>query len=209
MSTSEFGYITSQDQSFGNNKGIFSPTDIYDLTRADKYTNYGQLELIETQTVSSVSQVDFTNLSNYNVHFFTLNNFHCDDNKDLNVRTLVGGSVQSGGSDYGRAFQACAPSYYYEDRDASLDRLRIIPEVGNATGECLNGYIYMYHALDNTKFTFFTTQFSAVKYDGKTLNNFGTGSYQQSNSLSGIRFYMSSGNINEADISIYGVKEYS
>ena len=49
---SEYGYIPeSPAQSFGNNKGIFTPNDIYDLTRADKYTQYGQLELIQTQTV--------------------------------------------------------------------------------------------------------------------------------------------------------------
>ena len=51
---SEYGYIPeAPEQSASNNKGIFTPKDIYDLTRADKYTNYGQLELIETQTVSS------------------------------------------------------------------------------------------------------------------------------------------------------------
>ena len=64
---SEYGYIPeAPEQSFGNNKGIFTPKDIYDLTRADKYTNYGQLELIETQTVSSaVSSVDFTNIKDF------------------------------------------------------------------------------------------------------------------------------------------------
>ena len=37
---SEYGYIPeAPEQSFGNNKGIFSPKDIYDLTRADKFTS--------------------------------------------------------------------------------------------------------------------------------------------------------------------------
>jgi hypothetical protein len=37
---SEYGYIPeSPEQSFGNNKGIFTPKDIYDLTRADKFTS--------------------------------------------------------------------------------------------------------------------------------------------------------------------------
>ncbi len=37
---SEYGYIPeAPEQSAGNNKGIFTPKDIYDLTRADKYTN--------------------------------------------------------------------------------------------------------------------------------------------------------------------------
>ena len=54
--SSEFGYIPeSPEQSFGNNKGIFTPTDIYDLTRAGKFSTFGQLELIETQTVSGVT----------------------------------------------------------------------------------------------------------------------------------------------------------
>ncbi len=53
--SSEFGYIQeSPEQSFGNNKGIFTPTDIYDLTRADKKTNYGQLNLIQNQTFTKV-----------------------------------------------------------------------------------------------------------------------------------------------------------
>jgi len=36
----EYGYIPeAPEQSFGNNKGIFKPKDIYDLTRADKFTS--------------------------------------------------------------------------------------------------------------------------------------------------------------------------
>ena len=206
---SEYGYIPeSPAQSFGNNKGIFTPNDIYDLTRADKYTQYGQLELIETQSVSGVSAVDFTTLSDYDIHFFTFNNLHCDDNKDLFSRVLVGGSEQSGASDYFRAFQACAPSYFYADKDPDLHSIRIIPEIGNATGECINGYIYMFNALDSAKYTFFSQQLASIKYDGKTLNNFGASGYMQSNVLSGVRFYMSSGNILSADISLYGIKAY-
>jgi len=206
---SEYGYIPeSPTQSFGNNTGIFTPNDIYDLTRDDKFTQYGQLELIETQSVSGVSAVDFTTLSDYDIHFFTFNNLHCDDNKDLFSRVLVGGSEQSGASDYFRAFQACAPSYFYADKDPDLHSIRIIPEIGNATGECINGYIYMFNALDSAKYTFFSQQLASIKYDGKTLNNFGASGYMQSNVLSGVRFYMSSGNILSADISLYGIKAY-
>ena len=133
---------------------------------------------------------------------------HCDDNKDLFSRVLVGGSEQSGASDYFRAFQACAPSYFYADKDPDLHSIRIIPEIGNATGECINGYIYMFNALDSAKYTFFSQQLAAIKYDGKTLNNFGASGYIQSNVLSGVRFYMSSGNILSADISLYGIKAY-
>ena len=66
-------------KSFGNNKGIFTPTDIYDLTRADKFTNLGQLELIETQTVSSaVATIDFQSIqgNKYDIHLFAFNNIN-------------------------------------------------------------------------------------------------------------------------------------
>ena len=205
---SEYGYIPeSPAQSFRNNKGIFTPNDIYDLTRDDKFTDYGQLELIETQSVSGVSAVDFTTLSDYDIHFFTFNNIHVDDNRDLFSRVLVGGSEQSGASDYFRAFQACAPSYFYADKDPDLHSIRIIPEIGSATGECINGYIYMFNALDSAKYTFFSQQLASIKYDGKTLNNFGASGYMQSNVLSGVRFYPNAGNI-AGTISIYGIKAY-
>ena len=90
--SSEFGYIPeSPEQSFGNNKGIFTPTDIYDLTRADKYTNYGQLEHIITQTASSDSSIDFTAIqeTTYNVHFLTVNNYQANtDNSILTIDCL-------------------------------------------------------------------------------------------------------------------------
>ena len=48
-------------QSFGNNKGVFDPADINNLVKDDKWTQYGQLELIETQTFTGVNaNIDFT-----------------------------------------------------------------------------------------------------------------------------------------------------
>ena len=70
--SSEFGYIPeSPEQGFQNNNGIFTPTDIYNLTRSSKFTEYGQLKLIQTQTVSS-AVCDFTDLQieKYSVHLF-------------------------------------------------------------------------------------------------------------------------------------------
>ena len=85
---SEYGYIPeSPAQSFRNNKGIFTANDVYDLTNQDKWTNYGQLELIETKSFTGVSSIDFDNLgTGYNMHLFTFHNIHVDDNRDLFIR---------------------------------------------------------------------------------------------------------------------------
>ena len=49
----EYGYIGKEvTQAFRDNKGIFTPQDIIELDQENKWTNFGQLELIETQNVS-------------------------------------------------------------------------------------------------------------------------------------------------------------
>ena len=49
MSSNEYGYIPEVAQSFGDNTGVFDPADINNLVKDNKWTQYGQLELIETQ----------------------------------------------------------------------------------------------------------------------------------------------------------------
>ena len=51
-----------------SNKGIYSPKDTKFLMDMQQFTRLGQLELIQTQTASSATNVDFTNLGNFNVH---------------------------------------------------------------------------------------------------------------------------------------------
>ena len=48
----EYGYIGKEvEQAFRSNKGIFTPQDIIELDQENKWTNFGQLELIQTQTI--------------------------------------------------------------------------------------------------------------------------------------------------------------
>ena len=77
MSSNKYGYIadTGPEQAFRSNTGVFNPADINELIAEDKWTNFGQLELIETQTNTSgsadIMTVNFENIqeSVYNVHF--------------------------------------------------------------------------------------------------------------------------------------------
>ena len=160
MSTSEFGYIPeSPEQSFGNNKGIFTPTDIYDLTRADKYTNYGQLELIETQTASTSSSLDFTDLGSYNVHFMTLNNFQADTTSTASVLGRLsnnGGSSYISTSNYQRAWFRIRTDGTTSDingtNKTSFDSFFAIDSDYRSS----QGYIYFYNLLDSSKYSFVT-----------------------------------------------------
>ena len=213
MSTSEFGYIPeSPEQSFGNNKGIFTPTDIYDLTRADKYTNYGQLELIETQTASSDSALDFTSLQEniYNVHFFTVNNYKPqNDNAILRLRFYESGVLETA-SVYQYAFQVNqASGVAGETKSTGKDYLRAVFGTGNFGDESGQAYNYLYNLGDNTKYSFQTMQGILLNQTPDLQQQFGSGVLPQASRVTGLNFTPHTGTNFSATISLYGIKEYS
>ena len=212
---SEFGYIPeAPEQSFGNNKGIFTPKDIYDLTRADKYTNYGQLELIETQTVSgAVAGVDFTNLGDYNVHFITTHSFSsATDYGSLGLRVSTDSGSSFKTSSYQYANQYANVGGFGEQRATSTDMIRqMTPPNSGSSPFASNGYAYLYNLLDSTKYSFVTYHSTAVisassSYEGY----FGSGVYPVAETHNAFRLMTTnSSNVDNGTISLYGIKDYS
>jgi len=199
---SEFGYIPeAPEQSFGNNKGIFTPKDIYDLTRADKYTNYGQLELIETQTISSTTaSMDFTNLGNYNVHFITYNDFQGSSNASLTLLFSNDGGSSFITSGYQIAFQiGTYAGSFSESKATSFSDIRLTSATANE-----NGYCYMYNLLDSSKYSFTTSHTI-----GRTDFKFGSAVKPTAETHNAIRLIPAGVNIETLTASLYGIKAYS
>ena len=217
MSTSEFGYIPeSPEQSFGNNKGIFTPKDIYDLTRADKYTNYGQLELIETQTYSSaVSFVDFTSIdeSTYNVHFMTFSQMSgaTDNTETISIRFYESGVLETASVyQFARQSAGLNPSVgFLEGKNTGADKISTLFGSGTATGENDSGYAYFYNLGDSSKYSFATFQCVGLTNESYYQGSFGSAVLPQASTVDGIRIFMNSGNYNDFKVSLYGIKEYS
>ena len=196
-------------QSFGNNKGVFDPADINKLVKDDKWTQYGQLELIETQTVSGVSAVDFTNLGNYNVHFLTINNYKpATDNTSMLIRLSDDSGSTYESSNYKWAhLQIYAPTEVFEYRSTSATSLEINRENGTGTNENGNAYIYFYSLEDSTKNSFTTSHSTqATKFSGQLAMQFGSGVYSVKSSINASRLLSSSGNLS-ATASLYGIAE--
>ena len=213
MSTNEFGYIPeSPEQSFGNNKGIFTPTDIYDLTRADKYTNYGQLELIETKdlTGTTPTAIDFTDLKEdiYNVHQITYNNLQITGGLDT-IRARVsndGGSSFESTSQYDGAIQTMTTAGSFgESTRTNFDAFDRIGQ--NAVNQAYNGYIYIYNAGDSTKYTFLTHHVTNQN-DGF---RFGGQVYHVAETVNAFRLFLTTHTFKDVGsvVSLYGIKEYS
>ena len=112
-------------QAFRSNKGVLTPNQIIELDNENKFTKYGQLELIETQTISSTpTTIDFTSIKEniYDVHFMTYNNVHGNSTtaQDMGARVSNDGGSTFESSNYQHANQdGRADGTFSENKDTS------------------------------------------------------------------------------------------
>ena len=212
---SEYGYIPeAPEQSAFNNKGIFKPKDIYDLTRADKWTpELGQLELIETQTISSsVASVDFTSIdeSTYNVHFVTINNLLFSDetgNELLSYQLYESGVLKTSSYQYAQQYGTSGGSFG-EQRSTGTSYPFLSLSAGSSGRDVTNCYVYFYNLGDSSKYSFSTNHTTHAKGDLRFA--FSSSVLTSTSQVDGIRFRSSNtANITQGTISLYGIKEYS
>ncbi len=206
---SEYGYIPeSPAQSWGSNKGIFTPNDIYDLTRSDKYTQYGQLELIQTQSVSS-AVCDFTSLGDYDIHFFTFQDVEVTTQTEFGYRLS-----DDGGTSFETGYQFAnqrgfADGSFAERKSEAQDSVRLAGDLTTDSSSRCTGYLYLYNALDSTKYTFGTMHCSFT-YNPTAGFEYGSSVYATNSSINGIRFGEGTtvSAVTSATISAYGIKAY-
>mgnify|MGYP003657115321 CR=1 FL=1 len=200
-------------QSFQNNKGVFDPADINNLVKDDKWTQYGQLELIETQTPSGASTVDFTSIKEniYNVHFLAVNNLQISDSgsRQVKIRFYETGTLETS-SVYDYAYQrGDSNSAFGEERSTSASNLLQFRNFGSADSNAsAGGYSYFYNLGDSSKYSFQTMHSSYLDNSSNAEFSFGSGVLHQASQVDGIQLVSEAGNIS-ATISLYGIKEYS
>ena len=209
--SNKFGYVGADipTQSFGNNTGVFDPNDINNLIADNKWTTFGQLELIETQSItSSTATMDFTNLGNYNVHFLVYSN--ADPNTDtvsLITRLSNNGGSSFISSGYQYALQlGKGDGSFSELRTTSIGQLTVFGGAGTGANEVANGYCYFYNLLDSSKYSFSTNHLSSLNHQPLLEMRFGSGVYPTAETHNAIRILFSSGNINNLQASLYGIR---
>ena len=203
-------YIGTQPNDVKKNTGIYTPSEILQLTKEGSWG--GSLELIESQTISSdTAQVDFTNIkgAKYDVHVLQASNIkNASDNQQFAIRMSVGGTFDTD-NDYQRAiFTISADGGTDESRDSNINNIFFTLNQGNATNEKGNGYAYFYNLHNSSKMSFVTLQTTTINVNGHYKMNFGGGVYDQTASVDGIRIFMSNGsNIESGVFKLFGIKE--
>jgi len=169
----------------------------------------GKLELIETQTVSNVNYVDFTNLqeSTYNVHFVTVSNLQATTTSTAAYVQLFESGVIETGSVYQFAYQEqdLGAGTVTENISTTATSIGIDYDFDPATPR--NNYFYLYNAGDSSKYTFATWHYAGLN-NGGLVYKFGSGVLPQTSTVDGFRILSSTvSNINIDSVSLYGIAE--
>ena len=213
--SNKYGYsgVDIPTQAAFANVGKFDPAEINELVADNKWTQYGQLELIETQTFSGVNSVTFTNIkqNEYNVHFMTFNNCKSASGQTNNqlLQLYEAGIGFETGNVYHYANQfGSSGGTFGQNRSTSNNGLRLNGSA-NANNQH-NQYCYLYNLGDSTKYSFMTSHSMCIYLTGQTpFMFFGSAALPQASEIEQIKYFAaSSGNIS-GTVSLYGIKEYS
>ena len=195
-------YLGTQPNDVKKNTGLYTPSEILQLTKDGNWG--GSLELIEEQTFSATTTIDFTSIkgNKYDVIVAQLNDVQTNGGNDnIDMRFYESGVLETA-SVYQYALQYGYPSTFGETKSTGANRMVIAP---NQNSENTNGYIYFYNLNNSSKYSFYTVQTTNLS-GGNFFFYFGGGMLPQASVVDGIRFFSDTYNL-EGGISLYGEKQ--
>lgn len=192
-----------------NNSGVFSITDVSELQSQGKLG--GSLELIEEQTFSGVSVVDFTSIqeNKYDVHYMQLSNIKHTGGLSTTRFQLYESGVLETASVYQYGYQTGTSGGLFQEGKSTGDDDIFWSYNNNGTTQDTedseNGYAYFYNLGNNAKYSFLTYQMGFTDF-GLYRFSFGGGVLPQASTVDGIRLTFNSVN-SSGTIKLYGVKQ--
>ena len=198
-------YIGTQPNNVKKNIGLYTPNEILQLEKDGNWG--GSLELIESQTASSSSALDFTNLGNYDVHYMTLDNFQCTTSTTRYVSARVsndGGSSYESGSDYHRAwFRINTSGTNAEINGTSETSMTNFFSI-DSDNRTSQSYIYFYNLQNSSKYSFATFQSWNSVGD---YTYFGGMVYTVAETINALRIFPDGDALATGNAKLYGLKE--
>jgi hypothetical protein len=211
-----FGYIGDTSTSVKQqvkNKGILTTQESFDLERQGFLG--GSLELIQSQTASSSSALDFTNLGNFDVHLFTGHNINMSANNQFFKARLSndGGSSFISSASYDRAgMRQLSTGTFSEQRGTGKTFFghNLTDNSGGYSSTADNGnfYLFCYDLLNPNKFSFCSSQSTGLEQSSSTYSSmFGGGVCFVAETHNAIRFLNQTSGTFSGVINCYGVKK--
>tara|TARA_R100000353_G_C6446323_1_gene179999 strand:+ start:35 stop:682 length:648 start_codon:yes stop_codon:yes gene_type:complete len=171
----------------------------------------GMDRLLSNVTTSPASSVDISNTyinSTYDTYLVIFRLTASSDNTDINIRYATDGSTFESGNIYGIKSYRLGDDAGATGFDASNAWTITGANVGNDTGESANGYFYIVGANNTSAASGIHGFVTNHNTDGNQRGHAFSGSQTNAtvNALvNGLRFVMSSGNIENSEITVYGL----
>ncbi len=212
----KYGYVGKESdipqQAFKANAGVLDVNDHISLSQENKLTQFGQLEHIQTQTIStSTANMIFSNIKEdeYAIHFLTYSNYGCPvDNRRLVMRFFESGVEATSNYRYGGSNNRTDGHFETGSNGTTSLHLGVNGDADANVHD--NGYIYIFNAGDSASYTFYTEQitgmFQATNYGSILIG----GNLSNATIVDQIKLMSSteSDNIDSLTASLYGIRSY-
>jgi hypothetical protein len=189
-----------------NNSGVFSITDSANLQSQGKLG--GSLELIEEQTVSSASAVDFTSIQEnvYDVHMLQINGLETPSSNqrvEMQFSNDSGSSFETSNYQYAHVLGG-ANGGFSEQKSTSNSHIKLAYG-GNSP---FHLYIYLYNLGNSSKYSFVTNHTANNTDSSSSFFMYGGGVYLVAEIINGIRIRYNNGQtLSGGSLKLYGMKE--
>ena len=176
----------------------------------------GSMTLLQTQTASSSSTIDFTSNidSTYDVYCFKFINCHPANNEtNFQVNFRDGGSSfdATKTSTYFQAYHTESDSAtsleYVTGRDnAQSTGIQIIGNaIGNNNDESVSGELYLYNPSSTTFVKHYIMRSNSYNGSDYSIDTYVGGYCNTTTAIDGVQFSFASGNIDSGVIKLYGI----
>jgi len=194
-------YIGTQPNDVKKNTGVYTPSEILQLTKEGSWG--GSLELITEQTFTTSSTVENTSIqeNKYDVHLLYIN-AEGSTASNSGIQFYESGTLETA-SVYQYAHQYGTSGGSFGEGKSTGD-IRIYTVNYGATYNT-GLYIYLYNLGNSSKYSFLTYQGNQSLASSTTMF-FGGGVLPQASTVDGFRVYLNTGTIT-GEYKLYGVKQ--
>ena len=185
------------------------------------YANVGSLKLLSTQTASASASISFTTGidSTYDEYWFIFNNIHPSNDS---TRVKFNGS-SDGGSNYNTTKTTTMFQAYHNEADTNQNLVYetgtdlaqgtgfdfLGADCGNGNDQAVSGIFKLFNPSSTTYVKHFDSDFNTPAGETGTycVRHFKAGYFNTTSAVDAVRFQMSSGNIDDGTIQLFGVKQ--
>ena len=215
LKTNKISPGSSTAFTFGDSGDTFTIPSGVTIANSGTQSGFGDVVKLSTQTASSSASIEFTSGidSTYREYVFRFYNINPDTNdKAFGFQVDTGGGYGVAITDtnfeaqHSEAGTGAQMNYaYWQDAAESTGHILLASALGSGDDEAASGEFHLFNPASTTYVKNFYATFQSYYESDYSRNAFTAGYVNTTSAVTGIKFYMTSGNI-DGKIKMYGIK---